>query len=188
MKADMKLLEAARGGDEHALIEIFDLYAVALYKYVFRLCGDALMADDIVGDVFTKFLEQLSAGTGPNTNLRSYLHEMAYHLVVDEARLSHRTMPMETLDSMHQHGYSMDVIAENRMSLERVQRAIQIDLTDDQRHVVILRLLEGFSHRETAALLGKKAGNVKVIQTRALGALRKALVYPVVRTSAAPGD
>lgn len=188
MKDDLKLLGAARKGDEHALIEIFDLYATALYKYVFRMCGDALMADDIVGDVFTKFLEHLSAGRGPSTNLRSYLFEVAYHLVVDEARSSHRTVPIEVLDSMPHDSYSTEGIAESRMFFARVRGAIQGHLTDDQRHVVILRLLEGFSHKETAALLGKEVGTVKVIQNRAIGALRKALDHRVLETRAVSGD
>lgn len=188
MKADLKLLEDARSGDKHALVKIFDLYAPVLYKYVFRLCRDASMADDVVGEVFIKFLEHLSAGTGPSTNLRSYLFEMAYHLVVDHARSSHRTVPIDAVDLMHHDRYSIEATAENRMLFQAVRRAIGINLTGDQRHVVILRILEGLSHRETAALLGKEVGNVKVIQVRALSALRKALNYRAPEMRAAPGD
>ncbi len=80
---DMNLLEAARNMNRDALIEIFDLYSSALYNYALRLCNDALIADYIVGDVFAKLLEHLSAGNGPETNLRSYLFQTAYHLIVD---------------------------------------------------------------------------------------------------------
>jgi RNA polymerase sigma-70 factor (ECF subfamily) len=48
-------------------------------------------------------------------------------------------------------------------------------LTDDQRHVIILRFLEGFNLNETAAILGKQVGHIKVIQNRAITKLRKAL-------------
>jgi DNA-directed RNA polymerase specialized sigma24 family protein len=85
-EADRTLLDAARRMDGDALVEIFDLYAPALYKYVLRVCPDTLMADHIVGDVFAKLLEHLSAGKGPSTNLRSYLYEIAYHLVLDESK------------------------------------------------------------------------------------------------------
>jgi DNA-directed RNA polymerase specialized sigma24 family protein len=44
--------------------------------------------------------------------------------------------------------------------------------------------MEGFSLKETAAIIGKKVGNVKVIQTRAISALRRALDYQIVETSA----
>jgi RNA polymerase sigma factor (sigma-70 family) len=47
----------------------------------------------------------------------------------------------------------------------------------DQRHVIILRFLEGFSVHETAVIIGKEESNVKVIQNRAIAALRRALGY-----------
>ena len=61
--------------------------------------------------------------------------------------------------------------------------AIQHDLTEDQRHVIILRFLEEFSLRETAATLGKEVGHVKVIQNRALAKLRKAVELNPFRTA-----
>jgi len=52
-------------------------------------------------------------------------------------------------------------------------------LTEDQRHVIVLRFLEGFSLRETADIIGKQVYNVKVIQNRGIVKLRKALGYKV---------
>ena len=58
----------------------------------------------------------------------------------------------------------------------------QNDLTNDQRHVVILRYLEGFSLRETAAIIGKEENHVKVIQDRAIAKIRQVLNYNEIRT------
>ena len=165
-----------------ALVQIFDLYSQPLYNYTYRLCNDAWMADQIVGDVFAKLLEQLSAGRGPHANLRSYLYEIAYHIVVDETRYSHRTAPIEVVDLKYNDGNSIYLGVENRILFENVLRSIRNDLTEDQRHVVTLRFLEGFSVNETAAIIGKEVVNVKVIQHRALAALRKALDAQVVET------
>lgn len=176
-ETDMTLLEAARQMNREALVEIFDLYSPALYNYAFRMCNDSLTADCIVGDVFAKLLEQFSIGKGPTANLRSYLYETAYHLVVDEARYSRRGAPLEAVEFLNSERFSVLISMENRVLFEAVLRAIRDDLTEDQRHVVILRFLEGFSLQETAAIIGKEVGNVKVIQNRAIAALRKALEY-----------
>jgi RNA polymerase sigma-70 factor (ECF subfamily) len=56
-------------------------------------------------------------------------------------------------------------------------QAIREELTEDQRHVIILRFLEGFSLRETAKIVGKQVNYVKVIQNRGIAALRKVLGY-----------
>jgi RNA polymerase sigma-70 factor (ECF subfamily) len=184
MKSDIMLLAAARKMNEEALIAIFDLYNPALYNYAFRLCNDAVIADQIVGDVFAKLVDQLHSGQGPIVNLRSYLFEVAYHLFVDEVHFSYRSVPLEAVSLKYIDGYSTEGNAKKQMLLKTMLRAITNDLTDDQRHVIILRFLEGFSLKETAAIMGKTVGNVKVIQNRAITALRKALDYQVVETRA----
>jgi RNA polymerase sigma-70 factor (ECF subfamily) len=179
MRTEIPLLEAARSMNREALIEIFDLYSSALYNYALRLCNDPLRADHIVGDVFAKLLDQWSVGNGPHSNLRAYLYETTYHLVVDETRYSNREAPLETVDFSWPDRYSMLVNLENRVLFDAVIMAIKKDLTEDQRHVIILRFLEGFSLRETADIMGKEVYNVKVIQNRGVAKLRKALGYKV---------
>jgi RNA polymerase sigma-70 factor (ECF subfamily) len=174
-ESDLTLLEAARQMDRDALVKIFDIYSPGLYSYAYRLCNDSLIADYIVGDVFAKLLEHLSVGKGPNTNLRSYLYEIAYHLVVDETRYAHRAAPLETADMHPQDAHSTHVIGENQALYDLILRAIRNELTADQRHVIVLRFLEGFSLQETATVIGKEVNNVKVIQNRAIAALRKVL-------------
>lgn len=179
MRTEVPLLEAARSMNREALIEIFDLYSSPLYNYALRLCNDPLRADHIVGDVFAKLLDQWSSGSGPSTNLRAYLYETTYHLIVDESRSSRREAPLELVDFFRHDGYSTLVNLENRMLFETVIAAIRKELTEDQRHVIILRFLEGFSLRETADIMGKEVYNVKVIQNRGVAKLRKALGYKV---------
>jgi RNA polymerase sigma-70 factor, ECF subfamily len=169
------LLEAVRKMDAEALKKVFDLYAPALYQYVFRHCYNAILTDQIVGNVFVKLLEQLSLGNGPNTNLRSYLYEIAYHEIVDEVRYSQRTAPIDTLNYSLPDGNNTSMTAEQQMLVESVLRIIQNDLTVDQRHIIILHYLESFTLKETALIVGKTVGSAKTIQNRAIARLRKAL-------------
>lgn len=158
--------------EEDALVKIFDLYAPALFNYALRLCGDPVRADHIVGDVFAKLLDQLSAGNGPASNLRSYLYEMAYHQIVDEARYSKRRVPLEVAASLGQDANSAFLRLEDEITFKQILHLLQTELTADQRHVIVLRFLEEFSLRETAAIMDKTVEHVKVIQTRAIAALR----------------
>jgi RNA polymerase sigma-70 factor (ECF subfamily) len=170
----MRLLDDARAMNEDALTRIFDLYSRPIYNYALHLCHDPRLADEIVGDVFAKLLEQLSASRGPRTNLRSYLYAMAYHLVIDEARYSNRR---DSLDAVGMHKYEGPAFEEleNRLQFEKVMYAIQNTLTKDQRHVIVLRFLEGMSLRETALIVGKQLNHVKVLQNRAIQSLKKTL-------------
>jgi RNA polymerase sigma-70 factor, ECF subfamily len=177
METEKVLLDAVRTLDKDALVKIFDLYSCALYNYALRLTGDRVMADHVVGDVFVKLLDQLSLGKGPNVNLRSYLFETAYHLILDEVRVSRRTVPLEVAVWLRPDPHSSIVGLDDRIMFEVVLGAIQRDLTDGQRQVVILRFLEEFSLRETASIMGITVTNVKVLQNRAIAKIRQVLNY-----------
>lgn len=177
MKDESSLLKAAKRLDQEALTAIFDLYAPALYKYGLRLCHDPIEADNIVGDVFAQLLEQLAAGQGPLTNLRSYLYQIAYHSVVNRVRHDRRFTTLEVVTAAPGRltNVSTQSTVEERVLMDALVSTLNNELTDDQRHVIILRFLEDFSLRETAAIIGKTVNNVKVIQNRAIVRLRKSL-------------
>ncbi len=178
IKDGVSLLKAAQKLDEEALTAIFDEFAPAIYKYTLRLCHDPIIADNIVGDVFAQLLEQFAAGKGPRTNLRSYLYQTAYHLVVDRSRYNQHTAPLEIAVDLNDKGrttVSTQTQIEERVLMEALVTAMNSELTEDQRHVVILRFLEDFSLKETADIIGKDVNNIKVIQNRGIAKLRKAL-------------
>ena len=180
METDTNLLNAARRMNGEALVKIFDLYSSALYQYALRLCGDSVLADHIVGDVFAKLLDQLAAGYGPRTNLRSYLYEITYHRMIDETRYSKRRAPLEAVLHRQEPG-SAFLNLEDQMMFQEVLHALQHTLTSDQRHVIVLRFLEEFNLRETAAIMGKTVEHIKVIQSRALAKLRLVLEHKEMR-------
>jgi RNA polymerase sigma-70 factor (ECF subfamily) len=169
------LLKAARRLDKGALAEIFDLYASDIYNYVFRLCHDPIQADQVVGDVFSRLLDQLAIGKGPHTNLKSYLYQTAYHLFIDQAHEAKRIAPIEIVEFFAPEHYTVQNAVENRALLDAIMLAINNDLTDDQRHVIVLRFLEGMSLKETAKIVGKNENSVKVLQSRGIAKLRQVL-------------
>jgi RNA polymerase sigma-70 factor (ECF subfamily) len=175
MNDDQNLLQRISSMDGEALARVYDLYAPAIYRYAYRHSSNALLADQTVGEVFARLLEQLSQGRGPRSNLRAYLFEIAYHAIVDEVRYARRMQPLRAAELAFPGAGDPGRELEQRMLLEVVRQAMHEDLTDDQRHVIILRFLEDFSLKETARIMQKKVGNIKVIQQRAVTALRRAL-------------
>jgi len=174
MVDDSALLKAARGLDPTALATIFEQYAPAIYKYSVRLCGDPGEADDVVGEVFAQLIHHLRHGKGPRDNLRSYLYQIAYHKVVDGSRQRKRSTALdESLSSGPEEMPSSQ--QEDHEQLDELQSAINHHLSEDQRHIIVLRFMEDFSLQEIAQITGKDINNVKVIQSRAVARLREAL-------------
>jgi RNA polymerase sigma-70 factor, ECF subfamily len=172
---EVKLLKAASKFDQEALRIIFDSYSPAVYKYALRLCRDTIEADNVVGDVFALLLEQLANGKGPNTNLRSYLFQITYHVIVNQARDRRHTTQLEVADFRGEHVSPVALQAEDDAALDTIINAISTGLSPDQSQILVLRFVEGFSVQETAEIVHKSVNNVKVIQNRALEKLRQIL-------------
>lgn len=174
MRDEKTLLEAVASLDQEALEQVFDEYAPILYKYLLRLGLGPQEADQSVGDVFARLLEKVAEGKGPRTNLRSYLFQTAYHLVVDRSRARKRVAPLEIAESAEGETKSIPAQTEEALLLETLSAAME-HLSDDQRDVIVLRFQEGFSLKETAKIVGKNVNAVKALQNRGVNKLREVM-------------
>jgi len=168
------LLARARMLDEQALGDIYSWYSPELYRYAVRLLGDVHLAEDCVADTFSRFLQAVGRGRGPRDYLRAYLYRVAHNWIVDHFRRSPpETIPLDP--ELAASGESEpSALVMDRMQRERLRLAL-LAVTADQRQVLMLRYLEGFSNEEVAAALGKSIGAVKALQHRALAALKRQL-------------
>ena len=166
---------AAISFDKDTLTAVFDEHAPVLYRYALRLCGDSIEADQIVGDVFVRLLERIADGKGPRSNMRAYLFQSVYHAIVDRAREKQRTAPLDIAESFLETDSSLSTQVEDSMLLQELQELINAELTEEQRHVIILRFQEEFSLKETAEILGKNVNAVKALQNRAVEKLRQSM-------------
>jgi RNA polymerase sigma-70 factor, ECF subfamily len=172
--SDSQLLACARQFDRAALGNIYDLYSPALYRYAFRLIGDADRAEECVAEVFSRFLHALAAGHGPRDNLQAYLYRVAHNWITDLWR--RKPTPVLPLDPNMPDSEQADPFhaADQRWEQEQVRAALA-QLTPDQREVVVLKFLEDWENERVAQALGKPVGAVKSLQHRALANLRRLL-------------
>lgn len=179
MENEPALLNAAKKFDRDALVRIFDQYAPAIYRYTLRLCHDPLESDNIVGEVFSAFLDQLAVGKDPSTSLRAYLYQLAYHLIMDHAYQRKRFIVFEaTMEMTIKLPTSSQSKVDEHVLMESVVAALKNNLNELEQHVVILRFLEGLSLQETATIISKSANRVREIQKCGIAKLRKSLRLP----------
>lgn len=171
------LLKAARNLDKDALTRIFDLFSPALYKFVSRFVSDPTLADRIVADVFAQLIDEFAAGGGPRANLRPYLYQSTYRLMVGHLQAVYPLSSLELVIGPPQAEEPIQAQPQNdeRAAAQILLSTMNTELSADQRMVIILRFLEDFTVKETAEIIGKDANNVKVIQSRGLARLKKAL-------------
>ena len=172
-----RLLTGARELDPSALAQIHDCFYESIYRYARYRTGDAQVAEDAASEVFVRLLGALQKGKAPGQSLRGWLFRTTSNIVNDHFRQHYRgrtedlesytTLPANTeSDPEHQ---LQTVLTNERL------RATLAHLTPEQQHVLSLRFGQDLSHREVAELMGKSEGAVKLLQFRALHALRDLL-------------
>lgn len=169
------LLERARKFEHNALAELHDQLYPIVYRYVRFRVDDEQASEDIASEVFLRFLNALRQPNRPIEDARAWMLGTASNLVHDHYRSKYRR-PVEDLDG-HENLASPAVTegqVEQRFTLEELRSAMQ-QLTLDQQSVLALRFTQELSLDETAKIVGKSVSAVKVLQFRALGALRRLL-------------
>jgi RNA polymerase sigma-70 factor, ECF subfamily len=158
------------------LIEIYGRLSPRLFRYAFRLLGDVDLAEECVAETFSRFLRVLKSGGGPRENVQAYLYRMAHNWITDFYR---NRIPEETLESGLLAGAaaSAGALVTKNMELERVRKAL-LQLTQEQRQVIMLRFFEEWPHEQIASLIGKTTEATRALQHRALISLRSMLIGP----------
>lgn len=145
-----------------------DEFADGAYRFVLKNIRDSDAAKDIVQDTFEK-MWRLREGIDAD-KAKSYLFTAAYRTLVDYTRRRKNTVSDERLVQREAENTHMahDV-------KEMIDRALNT-LPEDQRVVVTLRDLEGYSYEEIGEITGLNESQVKVYIYRARLALKKYLV------------
>jgi RNA polymerase sigma-70 factor (ECF subfamily) len=172
-----EVIKWAQQGDQRAFDMIYDRFADPLFRYVYARCGDASLAEDLVGDLWVRVVERLASfrlpPSGVDQAFAAWLYRIAHNLVIDNfRRKSSGNVPLDP--SVSDREPTPDERAISNDESRTLHEAIA-QLTPDQREVVLMRFIEERSNAEVASLTGRTEGAVKVMQHRALGALAKLL-------------
>ena len=169
----MALQTTAQHFDKSALVEIYEQYNPKLYRYAYRLLGDESLAEECVSETFSRFLQALKNGKGPGDNISAYLYRIAHNWATDHYR---GRAPDQALEpEMHADPINNpSTLVTRQLEQERVRQAL-LQLTREQRQVIVLRFLEDWPHEQIATVIGKTAEATRALQHRALAALRSTL-------------
>ncbi len=167
------LLQRAQALDAQALAQLHDRYYPAVYRYVRYRLENEQVVEDISSEVFLRLLDHLHRRKGEIRDLRAWLLGTAANLINEHLRHKYRR-PTDNLADHESLPSGEDVhrAAEQNESQRAVRQALR-RLTREQQHVLALRFSQDLSIEETARIMNKTIGAVKVLQFRALASIRK---------------
>jgi len=179
--SDDALVERAREGDTAAFAQLVDRYEAQVAAVVTGMLGPGPDADDVGQETFIRFHRALDQFRG-DASVGTYLTRIAINQALKASRRRQRWYDRflrrdDAPPVAEPTGdLSDDVEAAERCA--QVHAALQ-RLDAKHRAVVVLRMLEGYSTRETADLLDIPQGTVMSRLSRALDKL-EAHLTPVL--------
>ncbi len=176
------VLAAAQAGAAWAFEALYRDLAPAVTGYL-RLHG-AVEPDDLASETFLGVFTGLAGFSGDEDALRSWVFTIAHRRLVDDWRRRSRRPQVtdEAGDLTELAGGDAEDDALVRVGTETVHRMCA-GLPDDQRSVLLLRVLADLTVEQIASVMGRSVGSVKALQRRGLRALRQRIESSSEKTS-----
>jgi RNA polymerase sigma-70 factor (ECF subfamily) len=150
--------------------DLFDQNFQRMYRFAYARTGDAHAAEDIASEVFASAAQSIRRYRYTGAPITAWLYRIARNTTADHLE-RRRRRPQASLEDIEIESPSFDGSIDDKTDL---LRGIA-ELSRDQQEVIALRFYSDCSISEAAHALGKSEGAVKLLQHRAIAALRRHL-------------
>jgi len=161
MYPDKELIALCRKGDQLAIRKLVEKHQRQVRATVVGMLGETAEAEDVAQEVFIRFFNALSNFKG-DAKPSTYLTRIAVNLSLNEIKRQQRKnrwlvffQKEEKINQIEDKTANPD----RQDTKELVHRALQL-LEPEFRSVIVLRMLDGYSVKETAEILKLPNGTV----------------------------
>lgn len=165
-------VKRAQNGDADAFGKIYDMFADQIYRYVyFKASEDDV--EDIVETVFLKAWEKIHQYKTGKKSFSSWIFRIAHNLVVDSyrARKDKETVELTPDVAEYRREHNPIRVTEDKIHSDALKDALSA-IKPRYRQVLILKFINELSNQEISGVLKKSEGSLRILQFRALRALK----------------
>ncbi|MEQ8175688.1 MAG: sigma-70 family RNA polymerase sigma factor [Syntrophomonadaceae bacterium] len=153
-----------------ALEDIYRLYLPDIFRYLYFLCHDYYLAEDLVSETFYRaflFLEDCPGG-----KVKPWLFKVAYHAFIDFQRKNHRVLLKDnSYFEQLREGEAPDLVLIRKETMKQIADIIN-NLPGNQKQAILLHDLAGIPYKEAAEIMNVSLNYFKVLLFRARQKIR----------------
>lgn len=168
-------------GDQEALASLFRRYARIVRGVAYRVLRDPSEADDLLQDIFLLIHRLCTTFDSSKGSARFWILQITYRRAISRRRyLTSRHFynridlddaANQLVDPRANTGHFEDSL-DGMLGHRNLQKIFE-ELSENQRHALLLRFVEGYTLEEIAEKLGQSRANIKNHYFRGLEKLRK---------------
>ena len=163
-------LDAAKRGEESGVAGLWHALNPLVLRYLRVVVGQA--ADDVASETWLQAAYELRRFRGDADGFRIWLFRVARHRALEELRRSGRRRedPVGLFGAEVDNRASRDDPAREAVDRLATRRALRLiaELPANQAEAVMLRVVVGMDVTQTAEVLGKRPGAIRVASMRGL--------------------
>ena len=200
------MLERAKKGEGEGITALYRHFLPGVFGYIAARVPNRSIAEDLTSEVFLKMVEGISrVRTHEEAGIAAWLFQVARITIAGYYRQQEKQPDFVSLEPANEEWdtdtWQNSVALMNHPDTDPVQRSESREdwhtvvhaincLTEEQRQVLVGRLILGYDVATVARMIGKQANAVKALQFRALQSLNRILkknMQPELeRTGASP--
>ena len=169
------LMQLAKSGDGEAFGQLYELYFVLVFRYIYFRVKNKEEANDLVQTVFLKVFCSLPNFQEQNKSPLAYFFTVARNTFIDYQRTKKEILlddPEGVFEQIPDKADNPSEFVEKEEINQVVHRVIK-QLADDQQEVIVLKFINGMLNKEIAELMSKTEEAIRQLQCRALKTLRE---------------
>jgi RNA polymerase sigma-70 factor, ECF subfamily len=170
---DQALIAEYQSGNREAGGELYDRYARKIYDFVFFRVSGKETAEDLTSEIFLKACKKIKDFVPAGGGFGAWIYRIARNQVIDYYRTSKKDFNLEAAEILSDNGRWAENEANRRLVGELKEKLVL--LKPEQRDLIIMRVWDGLSYKEIAAIINKSEAAAKMSFGRALKVLKENL-------------
>jgi len=154
---EIEMVTDCQNGDKKALATLVEHMQKPIYNVAYRMLGTPDEAADVTQTTFLKVFENIQK-FDPKYRLFSWTYRIAMNEAIDQLKRRNRTEPLEESPKSNTE---LPQEAAARSQLSDDVQATLMELTEDQRAVIVLRYFSDCSYQDISQILRLPGKTVK---------------------------
>ena len=170
------LVDLVQKGDHDAFASIYDIFIDHIYRYVYYRVRQE-DAEDLVETVFLKVWENIEKYSNQkNKSFSAWIFRITHNLVVDYYRAAKdRDFDELKVDIAASERDHSPIKNTEKVLDNEVLRSAILKLKKNYQDVIVYKFVNELDNSEIAAILNRSEGSLRILQFRALKALKEIL-------------